>query len=218
MKHIFRRAAVAAVLSVSSIVGGAAPGQAYQVDCAILLCLSGGWPASAPCTHARTVFIQRITPWPIEPPLQIWRCPMGATFARPAPVTSADRLYDIAFRPVPSMSPPVGSSPIIPVQSNQQADIDISGDAFDFVRSIRVFHIRYSQRENREDRCRRQDATRLGRYGLQGGFSWSESDVADVPPAAELDIPNGCSTYSYRAVFVDWRDHAGHYGFEVVHY
>ena len=218
LKHIFRRAAVAAVLSVSSIVGGAAPVQAYQVDCAILLCLSGGWPASAPCAHARAVFIQRITPWPIEPPLQIWRCPMGASFARPAPVTSADRLYDIAFRPGPSMSPPVGSSPIIPMQSNQQADINISGAAFDFVRSIRVYHIQYSQRENQDDRCRRQDATRLGRYGLQGDFSWSESRVADVPPAAALDIPSGCSSYRYRAVFVDWRDHAGHYGFELVRY
>ena len=95
LKQMFRSAAVAAVLSVSSIVSGAAPVQAYQVDCAILLCLSGGWPASAPCAHARAVFIQRITPWPIEPPLQIWRCPMGASFERPTPVSSADRFYDI---------------------------------------------------------------------------------------------------------------------------
>jgi len=41
--------------------------RAYQVDCAILLCLAGGWPASAECAHARAVFIRRITPWPIEP-------------------------------------------------------------------------------------------------------------------------------------------------------
>ena len=218
MKHMLRSAAVAAVLSVSGIVSGAAPVQAYQVDCAILLCLSGGWPASAPCAHARAVFIQRITPWPIEPPLQIWRCPMGASFDQMAPVTSADRLYDISFRPGPSMGPPVVSSPIIPVQLNQQADIDISGNAFDFVRSIRVYHIQYSQRENQDDRCRRQDATRLGRYGLQGEFSWGEARVADVPPAAGLDIPNGCRSYRYRAVFVDWRDREGHYGFEVVHY
>lgn len=53
----------------------ATPAHAYQVDCAILLCLAGGWPASAPCAHARAVFIRRITPWPVEPPLQIWRCP-----------------------------------------------------------------------------------------------------------------------------------------------
>jgi hypothetical protein len=116
------------------------------------------------------------------------------------------------------MSPPVGSSPLIPVQSNQQADIDISGDAFDFVRSIRVYHIHYSQSENQDDRCRRQDATRLGHYGLQGDFSWSESRVADVPPAAALVIPSGCRSYRYRAVLVDWRDQAGHYGFELVRY
>jgi hypothetical protein len=218
MKHMFRSAAVAAVVSVSGIFGATAPAQAYQVDCAILLCLSGGWPASAPCAHARAVFIQRITPWPIEPPLQIWRCPMGASFERRAPLTSADRFYDIEFRPGPPMSPPVGSSPIIPVQSNQQADIDISGNAFDFVRSIRVYHIQYSQSENQDDRCRRQDATRLGRYGLQGDFSWIEARVADVPPAAGLDIPSGCGSYRYRAVLVDWRDRAGNYGFEVVHY
>ena len=36
--------------------------KAYQVDCAILLCLAGGWPASAECAHARAVFIRRITP------------------------------------------------------------------------------------------------------------------------------------------------------------
>ena len=57
-----------------------APAAAYPVDCAILLCLAGGWPASAECAHARAVFIQRITPWPIEPPLQIWNCPMRASF------------------------------------------------------------------------------------------------------------------------------------------
>jgi hypothetical protein len=27
--------------------------QAYPIDCAILLCLSGGWPHSAPCSQAR---------------------------------------------------------------------------------------------------------------------------------------------------------------------
>lgn len=53
--------------------------QTYPIDCAILLCLSGGWPTSAPCARARAVFIRRITPWPVEPPLQIWNCPMHAS-------------------------------------------------------------------------------------------------------------------------------------------
>ena len=74
-------AAVAAVAATSfSVAPERAEAQTYQIDCAILLCLSGGWPASVPCTRARAEFIRRITPWPIEPPLQIWRCPMGVAF------------------------------------------------------------------------------------------------------------------------------------------
>ena len=69
---------------------------AYEVDCAILLCLSGGWPASAECNHARAVFIQRITPWPIEPPLQIWRCPMGAAMNIGPATTPSERVRDLA--------------------------------------------------------------------------------------------------------------------------
>lgn len=70
------RLKAAAIVSL----GVLAPSQtnAYAIDCAILLCLSGGWPSSAECTAARAEFIRRITPWPIEPPLQIWRCPMSA--------------------------------------------------------------------------------------------------------------------------------------------
>jgi len=43
--------------------------QSYPIDCAILLCPSGGWPAFIPCARARAEFIRRITPWPVEPPL-----------------------------------------------------------------------------------------------------------------------------------------------------
>jgi len=53
-----------------------AASNAYPVDYAILLCLAGGWPASAECSYARAAFIRRITPWPVERPLQIWRRPM----------------------------------------------------------------------------------------------------------------------------------------------
>ena len=70
---------------------------AYPVDCAILLCLSGGWPASAECSHARAVFIERITPWPIEPPLQISHCPMWVTYDLRSAQPSSERLYDIGF-------------------------------------------------------------------------------------------------------------------------
>ena len=140
MKHRVRTAAAAAAITVASLVGPVEPAQAYQVDCAILLCLAGGWPASAPCAHARAVFIRRITPWPIEPPLQIWRCPMGASFNAPAPLSPMERLYDIAFHEAPQASEPQDPLPLIQVQSDEHADIDISDDAFDFVQLVRIAH------------------------------------------------------------------------------
>ena len=218
MTHIVRSAAVAAAITVSGLLGNAVPAQAYPVDCAILLCLAGGWPASAPCAHARAVFIRRITPWPVEPPLQIWRCPMGVSLNSPATPSPRERLTDIAAYTVPSISLPDLSLPLLPVQADEQADVDISGGAFDFVRSIRVYHIQFSQREDRDGDCIRSDPTRLGSYGVQGDYRWSRSSVAQVPPASALPRPLHCASVSFRAVFVDWRDHAGNYGFEEVRY
>ncbi|MFU8865594.1 MAG: hypothetical protein ACNA7O_16900 [Rhodobacterales bacterium] len=218
MKHKVRTAAAAAAITVTSLVGSVEPAQAYQVDCAILLCLAGGWPASAPCAHARAVFIRRITPWPIEPPLQIWRCPMGASFNSPAPLSPMERLHDITFRNATQVSGSEDPTPPVQVQSDEQADIDISGDAFDFVRSIRVFHIQFSQERSRGGECITTDATRLGTYGDQGDYRWTGSSVAQVPPATELPNTGDCNWVSYRSVFVDWRDHEGNYSFEEVRY
>lgn len=67
----------AACLGLSTVSPFATPAHAYPTDCAILLCLAGGFPASAECSAAKTEIIRRITPWPVEPPLQLWRCPMG---------------------------------------------------------------------------------------------------------------------------------------------
>ena len=56
--------------------------------------------------------------------------------------------------------------------AQQQADIDISGTEFDFVRSIRVFHVRYAQQRwsSLDDDCNRSLLVELGTYGRQGGF------------------------------------------------
>ncbi|MDS9469690.1 hypothetical protein RGQ15_19170 [Paracoccus sp. MBLB3053] len=71
-----RLSALAAALVASSL--SAIPAKAYPIDCAILLCLAGGFPASPECAAAKAEMIRRVTPWPIEPPLQLWRCPMGS--------------------------------------------------------------------------------------------------------------------------------------------
>lgn len=218
MRHTVRSTAAAAAITLAGLLGSTAPGQAYQVDCAILLCLAGGWPASAPCAHARAVFIRRVTPWPIEPPLQIWHCPMAASYSGTAPLAPVKRLHDIVFRSRALNSVSHAAPLVVPVQSDEQADIDISSNAFEFVRSIRVYHIQFSQWEDREGNCLRSDTTRLGAYGVQGEFRWERASAAQVPAASDLMLPADCSQFSYRSVFVDWRDHAGSYGYEEVHY
>lgn len=65
---------------------------AYPIDCAILLCLAGGFPTSAECTAAKVELIRRITPWPVEPPLQLWNCPMTGAGMPPLPSMGADGL------------------------------------------------------------------------------------------------------------------------------
>src|SRR6056297_3272089 len=105
--------------------------QTYPIDCAILLCLSGGWPASVPCARARAEFIRRITPWPVEPPLQIWRCPMGASYESDRLSNDAVRIFDVLYRPNnrrPLQSLPVDD--LVPTDRalrlvQDRADIDI---------------------------------------------------------------------------------------------
>ena len=205
----------ALLLGLGLSTASVAPVQAYPVDCAILLCLAGGWPASAECARARAVFIRRITPWPIEPPLQIWNCPMHASLRKPP---AAERLFDIS---APSVTPkrpesalPVGALPRLVAG---QADIDISDPTFDFVRSIRVFEITYRQWRNSDD-CSSWSAVFEGSYGEQGDYRRRRSSPAAVPDASDFDPPASCGSYWHRSVFVEWRDFEGGYGFEEVHY
>lgn len=224
-----------------------ATAQTYPIDCAILLCLSGGWPASVPCARARAEFIRRITPWPVEPPLQIWRCPMGASFDTNRTLAPGTRTYDIYFRepsPLPQSLPEAqerlqfqAQPAVFRLSASQRAtlpnglalhlaqnraDIDISGPEFNFVRSIRVFNVRYArQHEAGEDGdCRRNAYVVLGTYGTQGGFSWEQSSLTALPDA-HVGLERWgqtCPSIYHRSVFVDWRDYNGNYGFEQVNY
>ena len=184
-------------LSAAAMLAAASPGAAtaYPVDCAIVLCLAGGWPANPHCAAARAEFIRRATPWPVEPPLQIWRCPMGGGAAGAI---------------IAAASPSTG------------ADVDISDPAFDPVRSIRVWDVRYRQRSTSEGQeCYRSDRSRLGAYGPQGEFTWEETIAAAVPSgpgASGFDPPPGCRTYQYRGVVVSWTDVEGGRSVEEVRY
>ena len=207
-----RAAATLAATAVSLSL--ATPAAAYPVDCAILLCLAGGWPASAECAHARTVFIARITPWPVEPPLQIWNCPMRSTFRGEA--KPIERLLDVGVRGEPLVSIP--ATPWVLQLVQDRADVDISDPAFDFVRSIRVFEITYQQRRNSDGDCNSWGAVYMGSYGSQGDYSRRRSSVSAVPTASDLAVPADCRSYWHRSVFVEWRDYQDSYGHEEVHY
>ena len=242
------KVAVLALALAGPISPTQASAQTYPIDCAILLCLSGGWPASLPCDRARAEFIRRITPWPVEPPLQIWHCPMGASFDGPARSRPTDRLIDALFQgdDAPINFPSAVDDPaaldddrldlegpnviwgnLVRADfalhlAEDRADIDISGPEFNFVRSIRVFDIRYAwQWETGEDEdCNRNATVVLGSYGLQGEFSWSASSLSALP-AAHVGLEGWgehCPSIHHRSVFVEWRDSGGAYGFEQVDY
>lgn len=202
MRFAIHRNGIGVILS--AILGLISPqsAKAYPVDCAILLCLAGGWPASAECAHARAVFIRRITPWPIEPPLQIWRCPMGVSLNMP-----------LQNHPSPAQLI------LAQISEGSGADIDISGMEFDFVRSIRVWDVRYysHQRGGRDDDCSEVSHIRLGSYGAQGEFGWRRTGP-DTAPTWVLPSRR-CSSGNWgRGVGVEWEDHEGNHGYEWVAY
>ena len=141
---------------------------------------------------------------------------MHAEFRRATPV---ERLFDIGFRPSsqPQLSPPALSFPdLIPVQD--QADMDISDPAYDFVRSIRVYQTEYRRHRSSDGDCNVWSTVRLGTYGEQGDYAWHRSSVASLPPASSFSPSSGCNDYYFRSVFVDWKDYEGTYGFEEVRY
>ena len=207
----------ALLLGLGLSAAAVTPTAAYPVDCAILLCLAGGWPASAECAHARAVFIRRITPWPIEPPLQIWNCPMRASF--PVRDRPLERLFDIGYRAdLAALALSLPGAPTMPLLVYDQADVDISDRAFNFVRSIRVFEITYQQRRNRDGDCNSSSAVYAGTYGAQGDYTRRRSSPASVPETSDFKAPDECRSYWHRSVFVEWRDYEGTYGHEEVHY
>lgn len=69
--------------AVFALLPAASPAAAYPIDCAIAICMPGGFPASAECTRAKIEVLRRLTPPTIEPPIQLWRCPMNTGVSLP---------------------------------------------------------------------------------------------------------------------------------------
>ena len=66
-----KRLILSAIFGVLMTFGAPKKAQAYDIDCAIMLCMAGGFPPSAVCARAYRTMIRRITPWPSRPPFGI---------------------------------------------------------------------------------------------------------------------------------------------------
>lgn len=250
MLKAFTRFVVLVALGSASFFGTAEPSRAqtYPIDCAILLCLAGSWPTSAPCSRAQAEFIRRVTPWPVEPPLQIWRCPIRASHDMNGTGRDDGRIFDILFyRPrhpllqtitvTQSQEVDLSLTGVFPAErvetsdrnndfsttfGQDRADIDISGPEFNFVRSIRIFDVRNARQyeTGSEGDCERSAVVVLGTYGVQGDFSWQRSSIRTLPKdhVGLERWGDNCSSIRHRSVFVEWRDYEGKYGYEQVNY
>ena len=167
------------------------PAFAYPVDCAILLCLAGGWPPSPPCAAARVEVVRRITPWPVEPPLQPWRCPMGAALA--------------AAPGGPPGGPPGAS---------------VIGDVLGAIRLYHVdYHQSWADGDSECRITDRSRLGRYGPGGTfdwtPASARGAPAASGFAPPRCQADLGMG---YRYRSVLIEWRDVAGAYGWEEVRY
>ena len=98
------------------------------------------------------------------------------------------------------------------------ADTDIGGPEFDFVRSIGVWQVEYRHRYTDRHGCIEYDNSRRGVYGTQGDYRWVRSSAHAAPAWIAVDLTCRPAAALYRAVGVEWRDHLGNPGHEVVRY
>lgn len=166
-----------------------------------------------------------------------------------SPLSPTDQLLRFAFdgnpersplqmsRPILAATQAMGSYPILTDAVDRQsaavlllaqsisndngtADIDISGPAFDFVRSIKVWRVDYYQHRESgpDDDCSETDRTFLGTYGEQGDFQWRPSRARNVPAWMNLSISCHSGQGLYRGVGIEWHDYEGRHGHELVRY
>ncbi len=152
----FAKRIMGAVVASAARIGGQ-PAAAYPIDCAILLCLAGGFPASAECGAAKAEMIRRITPWPIEPPLQLWNCPLSI----PADLAAVIGMVDAGL----------GSD-------------GLTDEVRGYRDGVEIYHIASYSRRNvggSEGGLVVIDNTSRGDYDAAGNFSWVGSSYENGP-------------------------------------
>ena len=149
----FARKIMGAFVASAALAGGQ-PAAAYPIDCAILLCLAGGFPASAECSAAKAEMIRRITPWPIEPPLQLWNCPLSI----PADLAVVIGMVDAGL----------GSD-------------GLTDEVRGYRDGIEIYHIQSYRRWRNRDGEQVTDNTVRGVYDAEGNFSWVSASYEHGP-------------------------------------
>ena len=202
---------------IAAIVSSAAPifapraAEAYQIDCAILLCLAGGFPPSEPCARAKAEMIRRITPWPVEPPLQLWRCPMRA--ALPMSEAVEWQVIETVFKPVQPRK--LDDEPGPGLERLWRA---FGEDVTDYVMAIKVYDLTYNRRRSRDGDCIELGRLRIGSYDHDWAFSWRRAPHNASPDWFFSTTHKSCSSTWFRGIGMEWRDHVGKQGTEVVRY
>lgn len=68
---VMHRFILALTVGIFASIGLPQKARSYDIDCAIMLCMAGGFPPSAVCARAYRTMIRRITPWPSLPPFGV---------------------------------------------------------------------------------------------------------------------------------------------------
>lgn len=216
MNGFLRSTVLAAAFGAVSFAA-APPAAAYPIDCAILLCLAGGFPASAECSAAKAEVIRRITPVPVEPPLQLWNCPM---------------------RLDPALAKEIGLTLALGADG-------LTDEARQYRDGIEIYQIHFVH-SSRGDTDTLIDNTQVGDYHPEtGDFFWKRSSYQDGPEwlatvaggirraiyddrcsdgGARWRCTPGPIGYKndyrgrLRAIAMRFKDYEGKYHTEIVHY
>ena len=196
------------------MVGNAHAGSGgAPMDCVILLCMGGGFPANPECNAAKAEVVRRITPNPhSEPPLQAWNCPMGASFSPMTEPVPPARVSQAVGQNWSVENVPEGAPTMVSAEPAEPATLA-------FIRSIRVYNVmHYSHaKQGRDEDCTESWSMQLGSYRADGHYSWSGLHPAAVPGWVGLSRSCNPAT-NYRGVAFEWTDYSGRHGTELVRY
>ena len=167
--------------------------RSYPIDCAILLCLAGGFPSSAECVAAKATMLQRIAPPVPRPPLQLWNCPMGGGGGAGA------------------MPVALGADGLVPEVRNIRDGIELYWVRYRAARGSGDLHVfDQTMRGTYEE----DGSFRWRSAKLDMAPDWLLSDLG----IRRASLGHAETLIPIRAVGIGWRDHAGNFDSELARY